>query len=177
MIRIDLTICLQRESAFCTRITNFTTYYESATIYVNGSPVGVSQSPPWPSCGSLLTLCHPMASSNLAFNEKIRNDIPSTNSSSSSNPGTSGSAASFYHADLDKGQRKLSGIHVHMCVCSRCLVFVSSQSCHNQGHCMCTTVSSPREYSCLIHPRFLALSGRVYSWAWASSSQQQGHCA
>ncbi|KAI0270237.1 general amino acid permease 1 [Russula aff. rugulosa BPL654] len=52
-----------------------------------------------------------MASSNLAFDEKI--NVPSTSSSSSGNPGTS-VAASFYLVDLDKGQRKLSGVHVQM---------------------------------------------------------------
>jgi hypothetical protein len=66
-----------------------------------------------------------MASSNLAFDEKIRN-IPSTNGSSSGNLGTSGSVASFYYADLDNGQRKLSGVHVQMYVRSRCLIYVSS---------------------------------------------------
>ncbi|KAN0123549.1 general amino acid permease [Russula decolorans] len=54
-----------------------------------------------------------MPSSNLAFDEKLKN-IPTTNSSPSGYPGTSGSAGSFHHADLGKGQRELSGVHVQM---------------------------------------------------------------
>ncbi|KAH9991307.1 amino acid permease-domain-containing protein [Russula vinacea] len=42
------------------------------------------------------------------------------------------STASFYHADLDKVQRKLSGVHVQMYVRSRCLEDVLSQSLYNQ---------------------------------------------
>jgi hypothetical protein len=75
--------------------------------------------------GSPSTLFYLMASSNFTFDEKLKN-IPSTNSSSSGNPGTSGSAASFYHVNLDKGQRKLSGVQVQMYVRSRCLIHVSS---------------------------------------------------
>jgi hypothetical protein len=74
--------------------------------------------------GSLSTLFDLMAWSNLAFDKRIKN-ILSTNSSSSGNPGTSGRAASFYHADLDKGQRRLGGVHVQMYVRSRCLIFFS----------------------------------------------------
>jgi hypothetical protein len=74
--------------------------------------------------GSPSALFYLMASSNLAFDEKI--NVPSTSSSSSGNPGTSVSAASFYLVDLDKGRRKLSGVHVQMYVRSRCLIYVSS---------------------------------------------------
>jgi len=100
-------------------------YYESTTIYAKSSPFGVCLAVPALSLlgGSPSTLM--MESSDLAFDKKIKN-IPSTNSSSSGNPGTSGSAASFYHADLDKGQRKLSGVHVQMYVRSRYSIYVSS---------------------------------------------------
>jgi hypothetical protein len=75
--------------------------------------------------GSPSTLSYLMASSNLAFDEKRKN-VPPTNSSSSGNLGTSSSVASFYHADFDNGQRKLSGVHVQMYVRSRCLIYVPS---------------------------------------------------
>ncbi|KAH9983319.1 general amino acid permease 1 [Russula compacta] len=41
-------------------------------------------------------------------------DFRLTNNSSDSRPGHADSTASFYHADLDKVQRKLSGVHVQM---------------------------------------------------------------
>jgi hypothetical protein len=62
-----------------------------------------------------------MFSSNIAFDEGT-NGFPSTENSSSGSPGIPGSAASFYHADLDKVQRKLSGVHVQMYVRFRFLV-------------------------------------------------------
>ncbi|KAF8500842.1 general amino acid permease 1 [Russula emetica] len=54
-----------------------------------------------------------MISSSIAFDEGT-NVFRSTESSSSGSPGISDSGASFYNADLDKVQRKLSGIHVQM---------------------------------------------------------------
>lgn len=77
-----------------------------------------------------------MTSSNFAFDEGT-NGLQSTERSSSGSPGIPGSAASFYRADLDKVQRKLSGVHVQMYVRPRFLVYVSSQSCHNQVCRMC----------------------------------------
>ena len=56
-----------------------------------------------------------MSLDDIAFNEGI-NGLRPTESLSSGNPGISGSAASFYHADLDKVQRKLSSVHVQMYV-------------------------------------------------------------
>src|SRR5216684_7010644 len=61
---------------------------------------------------------HQMVSSNIDLDEGIHG-FRSTESSSSGNPEVPGNAASFYHADLDKVQRKLSGVHVQMYVRSR----------------------------------------------------------
>ena len=101
-----------------------------------------------------------MTSSNLAFDKKIKN-ILSTNSSSSGNPGTSGSMASFYYSNLDNGQRKLSGVHVQMYVHPRCLIYISSSFCHKQVRCMCCTYyPGRREHHCLIHTQ---ISGVIAS--------------
>ena len=113
-----------------------------------------------------------MPSSNLAFDKKIK-DIPSTYSSSSGGPGTSGSATSFYHAHLDKGQRKLSSVHVQMYVRSvpdALYRFLHSPVITRFAVCV-PPIPGPREHRCLIYTRLLALSGRVFCWAWASSSQ------
>ncbi len=75
-----------------------------------------------------------MTSSNIAFDDDI-NGFRSTESSPSGSPGISGSAASFYHADLDKVQRKLNGVHVQMYVL-HFFVYFFSQTCHNQVCCM-----------------------------------------
>jgi len=62
-----------------------------------------------------------MKPSNPSFDEGVNGFRRSTENSSSGSPDISGGAASFYHADLDKVQRKLSGVHVQMYVRSRFL--------------------------------------------------------
>ncbi|KAI0304290.1 amino acid permease/ SLC12A domain-containing protein [Multifurca ochricompacta] len=59
-----------------------------------------------------------MSSPKVALDVEVK-DFRSTNSfSAGSYPGDSNSAASFYKADLDKVQRKLSGVHVQMYMCN-----------------------------------------------------------
>lgn len=78
-----------------------------------------------------------MTSSNYAFDEGP-NGFRSTENSSSGSPDISGSATSFYQPELDKVQRKLSGVHVQMYVRPRFLAYFSSHSCRDQVCCMCS---------------------------------------
>ena len=117
-----------------------------------------------------------MALSNLTLDREVQGSR-STDRSSSGGPGIPDpdSTASFYHADLDKVQRKLSGVHVQMYVRSRCLEDVLSQSLYNQVRRMYSTYLVFRERRCMVRIRLLASLGRAFFWAWASSSQQRGH--
>jgi hypothetical protein len=91
-----------------------------------------------------------MISSNIAFDEGT-NGFRSTESPSSGSPGISGSTASFYHADLDKVQRKLSGVHVQMYVRSRFLVYVSLHSLVIIRFAVCATYFGSRELRCIMY--------------------------
>lgn len=58
-----------------------------------------------------------MSSLKTAFDMEVKGLQSTDSSSDTGSPGaSSGGTASFYQADLDKVQRKLSGVHVHMYV-------------------------------------------------------------
>jgi hypothetical protein len=64
-----------------------------------------------------------MSSSEAALDMGVKR-FRSTDSTSDGSPEASSSTAGFYQADLDKVERKLSGVHVHMYVISVVLYIV-----------------------------------------------------
>lgn len=103
-----------------------------------------------------------MSSSNVALDVGVK-DAQSTTSSFIDGAGTSDGAANFYNAELDKVQRKLSGVHVQMYVRPRCPICLLHAPFIIRFAVRAFACPMLGERICVTRIRLLASSERVFS--------------